>query len=141
MHLYGERAFVHISSEPDDKEAASMTPLTKCVCCNWSVCSQRCQDSPGHNTECQATHDSGNSIGVVHFDQINVIYVCLAVMIALSLPGNIKEVTTVKQASNNENTLDVRLKEYEINTSEGLIPGVIVDREEKVVAKDLKANS
>ena len=76
----------------------------------------------------------------MHFDQINVIYVCLAVMIALSLPGNIKEVTTDKQASNNENTLDVRPKEYKINTSEGLIPDAIVDREEKVVAKDLKAN-
>ena len=93
MLLYGEQAFVHISSEPDDKEATLMTPLTKCACCNWSVCSQRCQDSPGHNTECQARHDFGISIGVVHFDKRNAICVYLDAMMPLSLPGNIKDLT------------------------------------------------
>ena len=125
----------------DHKETASMTPLTKCVCCNWSVCSQRCQDSLVYNTECQATQGSGISIGVEHFDQINMMYACIAVLRALSLhdgsrkPGTIKEATKVKKVSNNESTLDDWLKGSEQDTNEDSIPDELPDID-NVIDKD-----
>ena len=88
MLLYEEQAVVHIYSDPDDKEAIGVACACgcACICCNWSVCSQKCQGSPGHNTECRVRHDLGISIEVVHFDMRSEICVCLGSMMPLYLP-------------------------------------------------------
>ena len=106
MLLYEEQAVVHFYSDPDDKEAIGVACACgcACICCNGSVCSKKCQGSPGHNTECRARHDLGISIEVVHFDMRSEICVCLGAMMPLYLPGNIKEVTILHSRKIHQHT-------------------------------------
>ena len=46
---------------------------SRCVRCNWPLCSVRCQDSPLHDPECRATRAAGSRIKVEVFGQVREI--------------------------------------------------------------------
>jgi len=67
------------------KEITATTPFINCIRCNWPVCSEKCQDSPMHDSECRATKAAGSRIKVEHFDQINMMYACITILRAMAL--------------------------------------------------------